>query len=171
MTYAQLVDDWRASTDRVAAEQGVEWPHAADDIVSRVAAYLKPAAASATRRCRDPAGLVGSGLGLVSKLGGRKTPVDEGIGGRGRWTACGSGWFRPIREAKRDRSRNWQRLVVAERDAVLQTYRRTDALLQQTQQDYRSRDHEYLAARAALEASFAEANALRREPGIGTSQP
>ena len=159
MTYAQLVDDWRASTDRVAAEQGVEWPHAADDIVSRVAAYLKPAAASAPDVAAIAAGLVGSGLGLVSKLGGRKTPVDEGIAGRGRWTACGSGWFRPI---LRDRSRK-QRLVVAERDAVLQTYRRTDALLQQTQQDYRSRDHEYLAARAALEASFAETNALRRK--------
>lgn len=160
MTYAQLVDDWRASTDRVAAEQGVEWPHAADDIVSRVAAYLKPAAASATptlpRSLQDWSDRVWDWC--RSSAEGKPRSMKELQGVADGLHAAADG-FAPI---LRDRSRK-QRLVVAERDAVLQTYRRTDALLQQTQQDYRSRDHEYLAARAALEASFAEANALRRE--------
>ncbi|MFT3897083.1 MAG: glycosyltransferase [Thermomonas sp.] len=53
--------------------------------------------------------------------------------------------------------------VEEERSSILETYRQTDDLLRQTQLDYQRRDREYLATRAALEASFAEAGGLRRE--------
>jgi GT2 family glycosyltransferase len=268
LTYGQLVGDWRGSTDRIAAEQGVAWPAAARDSEGRVAAYLKPSSAAApgpplprslqdwSERvwawCRDAAegkprplvelqdvvdGLRAAADGFApvlrdrshrqrlveaerddalrerdsslrvyqetdlrlrdaqaafSQLEGRseseKDAMRRGYEARLAGVEAEKADMRSRYEArlaeseaeKADmRSRYEARLAESEaekadmgraygiladeKDQVLQTYRRTDELLRQTQLDYQQRDRDYHATRAALEASFAEAGALRRE--------
>jgi len=268
LTYGQLVGDWQTSTDRIAEEQGLEWPKAASAIGEQVAAYLKPAPAVSPASelpqplqdwservwnwCRRAAegnppalsglqdvaeGLLAASRAFAHVLRDRSSREsrlwaerDDAILDRDsalrvyretdrrlRETQSAHEALQAASEAEKAKMRetyeaqraasetektemretyeaqraaseaekaemrrgyesrhaelstqleHQHSALVAlevERDSILETYRQTDALLQQTQQDYRQRDREYLAARAALEASFVEANDLRRE--------
>ena len=42
LTHAQLIADWRAATDRIAAEQGLQWPRDDAALDAEVTAFLEP---------------------------------------------------------------------------------------------------------------------------------
>lgn len=185
LTYEQLVRDWRASTDRIAAEQGVEWPEAGDGLESRVSAYLKPAVASRPsplpQTLQDWSDRVWAWYREAA--GGKPGPLSE-LQGVADGLLASAADLAPL---LRDRCRLHRRLeaerddAISERNSALDVYRETDGLLQRaqsayeaqqavlanelhrTQQDYQQRDRDYRAVRVALEASFAEAGGLRRE--------
>lgn len=47
VTYAQLLADWRATTDRIAAEQRISWPISGARAANEIEAFLHPATAAA----------------------------------------------------------------------------------------------------------------------------
>ena len=218
LTYAQLVRDWRTSTDRIAAEQGLEWAETPLDIAGQVSAYLKPASPVSSalplpQPLRDWSDRVWAWCQQAAEgKPAALAELEEVIEGL-RMQAQS---FAPI---LRDRVRRERRIeaeredALFDRDSALRVYRETDQRLQlaqvahaalekqseaekaemrrgyeaqqaqseaemtemrrgydaqtaelhRTQQDYQQRDREYHATRAVLEASFAEANSLRRE--------
>jgi GT2 family glycosyltransferase len=148
VTYAQLTTDWRATTGRIAAELGVEWPEVTVETATSVAAYLRPATAKPPvlalpqplpgwcdrvwTWCRNAAEGEGAPFGELRDLA-------ESL-------QAAAGVFAPI---LRDRSRR-QRLVegeredaIRDRDSALRVYRETDQRL-----------HEAHAAREALQERF-----------------
>lgn len=232
LTYEQLVGDWRGSTDRIAADQGVAWPVAMRDSEGRVAEYLKPSTPTSSDPslprflqdwservwawCRDAAhGKPRPLVELQDVVEGLRAaadgfaPVLRDRAHRQRWvearrddalrerdlalhvyqetdlrlreaqaafselesrsksekTAMRRGYEEQLADSEAEKAdmRRRHGILADEKDQVLQTYRRTDELLRQTQLDYQQRDRDYHATRAALEASFAQEGALRRE--------
>ena len=54
VTYDQLVNDWRATTDRIAAEQGLKWPRTSAYSDQDVGEFLQPAPARLPRIALSP---------------------------------------------------------------------------------------------------------------------
>ena len=175
VTYGQLIDNWRECTDRIAAEQQFAWPPVDADAAARVEAYLQPStrvgqpvalpspvaawAEAVWNWCRDrAAGLARPGAELDAARTGLASAAE----------ACA-----PLLLDRARRLRETDALresALVERDAVLRTYRETDALLRQAQADYQQRDQEYTglraehdAMRAALNLAYRESDELRRE--------
>ena len=158
LTYGQLVCDWRASTDRVAAEQGLEWPGSTFDIAAQVSAYLKPASpVSSASQLPQPLQEWSERVWSWCRRAADGNPatlmelqdVAEGLRMHAQSLA-------PI---LRDRVRRERRIeaeredALFDRDSVLRVYRETDQRLRVAQ-----------VAHAALEVqSEAEKAELRRD--------
>ncbi|HMB42521.1 MAG TPA: glycosyltransferase, partial [Luteimonas sp.] len=142
VTYAQLLDDWRGTTDRIAREQGFTWPideaaaapiaaflHAATSVPGHAA--LPSAIATLADRvwhwCQGAAANPGrerAGLETVrdelSRMGALVAPLLRDRARKQHET-----------DVQRDRALN-------ERDSALDVYQKTDVLLQATQSDFKS---------------------------------
>jgi GT2 family glycosyltransferase len=165
-TYAQLLGDWRSTTDRIAAEQHFAWPvpPAADDI----AAFLRDTSADATSV--DVPGDVARWAEAVWAWNARAAegqavtlhelePVRAGL-------RALAGQVAPLLQ---DRVRRQQDTTVAyqhavqERDHALQVYRETDERLRTTQADFAALELELAERSRALEAQRAAHDALQAE--------
>ena len=186
VTYPQLIANWRECMVRIAAEQQFAWPVVDADAAARIEAYLQPS--SRTMRpvalpppvaawadgvwnwCRDRAdGLAGSDANLVAAAAG---------------LAAMDATCAPLLADRARRLRETDALresALMERDAVLRTYRETDALLHstrasyearladvnvellRTQADYQQRHQECIEARIALGAAYHALGAAYQE--------
>jgi GT2 family glycosyltransferase len=170
VTYRQLTDDWRATTDRIAREQAFAWPSLDSQAVAAIDAYLRPSEQrTSTHAFASPVG------GWVDRVWHWFEAVAHGV-------EPDAGILQPVASAfgqlqsaiaplLRDRHRVRRSIegerdaAIAERDTVLALYRDTDAQLRKARTDYETRNAEYLERSAELDAAQMELSQLRGVAG------
>ena len=163
VTYAQLLDDWRATTDRIAAEQQVQWPQAPDedairDFLLETRAEAKDVAVPDTVAAWADA--VWAWFERAARGERPSTadlaPVRDALGALANLVG-------PLLQDRTHRllaAQDAERVALDERNTALQVYRETDARLQdaqaRAQREITRLNDEILAIRQ-------EEDALRRE--------
>jgi GT2 family glycosyltransferase len=171
VTYAQLIDDWRECTDRIAAEQQFAWP-VAENAAARVEAYLQPSTRTA-QPAAMPAPVAEWAEAAWSwcrdRAAGVARPEAELDAARAGLAAAAQACA-PLLLDRARRLRETDALresALIERDAVLRTYRQTDALLHSNRADYEARladaDARLHQARSNYESRLADLNAELRQ--------
>jgi GT2 family glycosyltransferase/glycosyltransferase involved in cell wall biosynthesis len=170
VTYAQLLDDWRATTDRIAAEQGVHWPHAPDD--AAIDAFLRDANTGSKGVVVPPdvaawADTVWDWFDRAAR-GERPSPraldaVRDAFGAIAQLIG-------PLLRDRTHRlleAQQAERIAIDERNTALQVYRETDERLQRAQataqREIDRLDEEILAVRREYEALRQDYEAIRLE--------
>lgn len=166
LTYAQLTGDWRASTDRIASEQGLEWPAPAPGSGADIEAYLKPvpAAQALPPMAQPPSLWADRTWAWLQSAAFGKAPRFSELADVVAGMESIAGGIEPL---LRDRLRS-RRVAdasaddaVRDRDAALLVYRETDSQLQQVHAGYRAEqmrsEVEKADMRRAHEAQQAEA--------------
>ncbi|WP_159017381.1 glycosyltransferase [Cognatiluteimonas profundi] len=184
-TYGQLTADWRATTDRIAVEQGFTWP-AGIEAGPEVEAYLRPSCsegspASLPAPLAAWADAVWRWSSTVADGGAEESSTLDAV--RGEFERYGDLLAPLLRDrARLQRKTEAQRdEAMVERDSALRVYRDTDARLHstqaefeklqsemdarlsQTQSDYVERDQEATSLRVALDAAQDQARQLQHE--------
>jgi GT2 family glycosyltransferase len=172
VTYGQLIDNWLECTDRIASEQQFAWPPVEADVAAGVEAYLQP-----STRVGQPAALpapVAAWAEAVwswcrDRAAGLARPEAELDAARTGLAAVAQ-TCAPLLLDRARRQRETDALresALIERDAVLRTYRQTDALLHSTRADYEAQlavlDAELRQARVDYEAQLAVVDAELRQ--------
>lgn len=156
LLYQDLVDDWRVATDRIAAEQGFQWPPMDAQASAHIERYLLPSTRRAVS-CDLPGNVAAWSQAvwqwLLVAARGQSRPAGELAPVRTE-LADAMDVFAPLLIDKNRRLAQVDRLCVAiqsdlsrtvaerdaalgERDAALRIYRTTDALLQQANVHHR----------------------------------
>lgn len=169
VTYAALMSDWRAVTERIAMEQDFSWPNSAEQASAEVEAYLKPAARLTTEPRLPPqlltwADTVGEwfsaaipsnafDLRSVGNIEDRLDALQQLAGpllhDRKRARDAVARELSQTRAkvemtaAERDDALAERDVAFEERDSVVRLYKDTDALLQQANADYAHLDATY----------------------------
>jgi len=163
VTYAQLLEDWRATTDRIAAEQGVHWPHAPDE--AAIDAFLR----DATFESKD--------VVVPQNVAAWADTVWDWFDGAARGERPSPRALDAVRDAfgalmqligpllgdrahRLFEAQQAERTAIEERNTALQVYRETDERLQQAQADAQ---REIDRLNAEILVIRREEQALRRE--------
>lgn len=151
VTYRQLMDDWRTTTDRVAMEQGVVWPTVDTDAFGEIEMFLQPVTKQ-TRVYGLPATLQSwaeaTWKWFHDAANGRMIPRETLEPIAVELTRLGA-LFGPLLQDRKRLLRESEALQDAmrhERDAALQIYRDTDQRLRDMHQAY----EEQIAENAVL---------------------
>lgn len=192
-TYAQLIADWRGCTDRIAAEQGFQWP-GADTHAGEIDAFLHPSHASSAIEGFPPALAAQADAvwsWFQSAADGARAPSSALAAIQAEWSEAASRLGPLLRDrARRQRATESEReQALAERNSALQIYADTDARLhaaqaeyerllqeaderlRQTQSDYVERDEECAQLRIALDAARHEAELVLRSRSWRLTKP
>jgi GT2 family glycosyltransferase len=138
VVYEDLVKDWRAVTDRIAAEQGFRWPQADAQAAAEIEAYLQPASrAPATVELPEHIATWADATWhwLRDAAHSQERPASE-LAAIGARLSEQLAPLAPLLLDKNHRLQELQRVRTAERDEALRIYRATDALLQQANADH-----------------------------------
>lgn len=152
-TYDQLTADWRGTTDRIAVEQGFNWP-AGSEAGPEVEAYLRPSAAEgSTTSLPGPlvawADAVWTWSSTVARGGVDESATLDAV--RAGFERYGD-LLAPLLQdrARLQRATEAQRDdAMVERDSALRVYLETDARLHATQADFEKLQSEQAALHVA----------------------
>jgi GT2 family glycosyltransferase len=137
VTYAQLMADWRGTTDRIAREQGFSWA-SIEQVDSEVAGYLRVPADNKVSSVLPDAVKAWSDQvwsWCRERAEGHATPSSCLDGVRAAW-AQHAPLFSPLLQDRARQQRQIESEIRSELDVALRAYQETDARLTSTQDDF-----------------------------------
>lgn len=167
LTYDQLVGDWRASTDRIAAEQGVPWPIDNAEASAQIDAYLDPAQPAAPTSLPPPLGAWSEQVWDWCRRAAQGDLVSKSeLRDPARGMANMAEEFSPLFGDRLQRLRMSEAAhadAIRERDTVLRVYRETDERLRRAQDAHAEMELRLESEKAELADEIQRVRSARAE--------